>query len=69
MTIKNVLIGGGLLITGYGLGSVIGYVKCIRDTANIVEEVFPGTKNYVVKKASDKIIDRIFKEKSIIEES
>lgn len=63
MEIKKVLIGGGLLVTGYCVGKAVGYVKCIRDTFDIFEKEFPGTKNYVAKKASDRVIDHIFKDK------
>lgn len=68
MKIKNVLIGGGLFAAGYGVGQIVGFVRCGKYVADLIEEEFPGFKNFAAKKASDKVIDHIFKDEEEEEE-
>lgn len=63
MKIKNILIGAGLLIVGYETGKVIGCIKCVNSALDVLDEAIPGSKKDIVKKASDKMIDKVFKSK------
>ncbi len=63
MKIKNILIGAGLLIVGYETGKAVGYIKCVNSALDVFNETIPGSKKDIVKKASDRIIDKVFESK------
>ena len=60
MKVVKMLAGGLVVVATYNVGKLVGGVKAVKYIIDGLEEVFPGTKKAIVKKASDRAIEHIF---------
>lgn len=69
MRIAKIIAGGLVVVATYNMGKIVGRIEVAKGVLDTAEEMWPGTKKFIAKRVSEKMINSIFDESKEEEES